>query len=73
MRIPAQVIAVEPLGAETLLMLALKDTKEAIVAHVGREAGARSGNSTTIALDTAAIHLFDVATKKAIPYFQRPI
>jgi multiple sugar transport system ATP-binding protein len=72
-RIPAQVIAVEPLGAETLLMLALRDTKEAIVARVGREAGVRSGDSTTIALDTAAIRLFDVATKKAIPCFQRPV
>jgi multiple sugar transport system ATP-binding protein len=72
-RIPAKVIAVEPLGAETLLMLALRDTKEAIVARVGREAGVRSGDSTTIALDTAAIRLFDVATNKAIPCFQRPV
>jgi ABC-type sugar transport system ATPase subunit len=72
-RIPAQVIEVEPLGAETLLMLALRDTKEAIVARVGREAGVRSGDSTTIAIDPAAIRLFDVATKKAIACFQRPV
>jgi hypothetical protein len=42
-------------------MLALRDTKEAIVARVGREAAVSSGDSTTIARDKAAIHLFDAA------------
>ena len=70
-RIPARVIAVEPLGAETLLMLALPDSKEEIIARVGRQTGVRSGDTTTVALDTAALHLFDPATKVAIPYFRR--
>jgi len=70
-RIPARVVAVEPLGAETLLMLAFGDAKEDVVAQVGRETALRSGDTTTIALDTAAVHLFDPATSKAIPCFQR--
>jgi multiple sugar transport system ATP-binding protein len=70
-RIPARVIAVEPLGAETLLMLTLPDSKEEIIARVGRQTGVRSGDTTTVALDTAALHLFDPATKVAIPYFRR--
>ncbi len=70
-RIPAQVIAVEPLGAETLLMLALGDAREEVVARVGRETGTKSGDTTTIAVDTTALHLFDPMSKKAIPCFQR--
>ncbi len=67
-QIPARVIAVEPLGAETLLMLALADSDEEVVAQVGRQTGLRSGDATTIAVDTAALHLFDSATNKAIPF-----
>ncbi|MGO8818339.1 MAG: ABC transporter ATP-binding protein [Terriglobia bacterium] len=70
-RIPARVVAVEPLGAETLLMLALPESKEEIVARVGRQTGVRSGDTTTVAMDTAALHLFDPATKVAIPCFRR--
>ncbi len=67
-QIPARVIAVEPLGAETLLMLALADSDEEVVAQVGRQTALRSGDATTIAVDTAALHLFDSATNKAIPF-----
>jgi multiple sugar transport system ATP-binding protein len=65
-RIPARVIAVEPLGAETLLVLALADSKEEVIAQVGRQTGLRSGDTAAIALDTTALHLFDPATNKAI-------
>jgi multiple sugar transport system ATP-binding protein len=70
-RIPVRTIAVEPLGAETLLMLSLANSKEEIIAQVGRQTGLRSGDDTTIALDTAGLHLFDPNTKKAIPCFHR--
>jgi len=69
--IPARVIAVEPLGAETLLVLALADLKEEVIAQVGRQTGLRSGASASIALDTTALHLFDPVTNKAIPCFDR--
>jgi multiple sugar transport system ATP-binding protein len=70
-RIPARVIAVEPLGAETLLVLALADSKEEVIAQVGRQTGLRSGATAAIALDTTALHLFDPATNKAIACFDR--
>jgi multiple sugar transport system ATP-binding protein len=70
-RLPARVVAVEPLGAETLLVLTLGDSKEEVVARVGRQTGLRSGATATIALDTTALHLFDPATNKAIPCFDR--
>jgi multiple sugar transport system ATP-binding protein len=70
-RIPARVVAVEPLGAETLVVLTLADSNKEVVARVGRQTGLRSGAAVTIALDTAALHLFDPSTNKAIPCFDR--
>ena len=70
-RIPARVIAVEPLGANTLLMLTLADSHEEVMAQVGRQTGLRSGDTATIKLNGAALHLFDPATNKAIPCFHR--
>jgi len=66
--IPVRVIVVEPLGAETLLVLASADASQEFVARVGRQTRLRPGDRTTIALDTARIHLFDGATSKAIPH-----
>ncbi len=65
--IPVEVIAVEPLGAETLLVVALGGTREEIIARVGRQTTLRAGAHATLALDTAQIHLFDPATTRAIP------
>jgi multiple sugar transport system ATP-binding protein len=61
----AQVGAVEPLGAETLLVLSLLGGKE-LIARVGRSTSLRVGERTQIAVDTAALHLFDPATGRAI-------
>jgi multiple sugar transport system ATP-binding protein len=65
-RLPARVVAVEPLGAETLLVVALGGSNEELIARVGRDTGLSNGDRFDIALDTAAIHLFDSATTKAI-------
>jgi multiple sugar transport system ATP-binding protein len=65
-RLPARVMAVEPLGAETLLVVALEVSNDELIARVGRETALRVGDRLDIALDTAAIHLFDPATTKAI-------
>jgi multiple sugar transport system ATP-binding protein len=65
-RLPACVVAVEPLGAETLLVVALDASNEELIARIGRDTSLRSGDRIDIALDTAAIHLFDTATTKAI-------
>ena len=65
-RLRARVVAVEPLGAETLLVVALDGSNDELIARVGRDTALRVGDNLDIALDTAAIHLFDPATTKAI-------
>ena len=65
-RLGARVVAVEPLGAETLLVVALDASSDELIARTGRETSLRTGDRFDIALDTAAIHLFDPATTKAI-------
>ncbi len=60
------VVAVEPLGAETLLVLSLDGADEELVARIGRETTLRPGDRTSISLDTSAIHLFDAATSRVI-------
>ena len=59
-------VAVEPLGAETLLVVALDGSNDELIARIGRDTALRSGDRLDIAVDTAAIHLFDPATTKAI-------
>ena len=66
--ISVRVIAVEPLGAETLLVLASADGSQEFIARVGRQTKLAPGDRTVIALDTARIHLFDAATTRAIPH-----
>jgi multiple sugar transport system ATP-binding protein len=65
-RLHARVIAVEPLGAETLLMLSLDAANAEVIARVGRDARCRSGDRLEIALDTNAVHLFDPATTRTM-------
>jgi multiple sugar transport system ATP-binding protein len=62
----ATVAAVEPLGAETLLVLTLDGVEEEVIARCGRETRLRPGGRATIMLDSAAAHLFDAATTRAI-------
>ena len=65
-RLPARVVAVEPLGAETLLVVVLDASSEELIARIGRDTELRNGDRLDIALDTAAIHLFDPSTTQAI-------
>ncbi|MBI3707025.1 MAG: sn-glycerol-3-phosphate ABC transporter ATP-binding protein UgpC [Proteobacteria bacterium] len=65
-RSPARVVAVEPLGAETLLVVALDVSSDELIARIGRDTALRNGDRFDIAIDTTAIHLFDPATTKAI-------
>ncbi len=59
-----RVDAVEPLGAETLLVLAFES--EELIARIGRDTSLRSGDSVALALDVGAIHLFDPTTGAAL-------
>ncbi len=62
--LPVRVIAVEPLGAETLLVLSLDG--EEVIARIGRDTALRGGDFVSITLDAGAIHLFDPATGGAL-------
>ena len=62
----SRVEAVEPLGAETLLMVSLDGSDAEMIARIGRDTALRRGDRLPLALDTAAIHLFDPATTRAI-------
>jgi multiple sugar transport system ATP-binding protein len=65
-RLLARVSGVEPLGAETLLVLTLDGCDGDLIARVGRDTSLRSGDRVEIAVDTTTIHLFDPDTTKAI-------
>jgi multiple sugar transport system ATP-binding protein len=65
-RLPARVVAVEPLGAETLLVISLDASGDELVARIGRDTALKSGDRLELALDMAALHLFDPVTTKAI-------
>jgi multiple sugar transport system ATP-binding protein len=65
-RLPVRVISIEPLGAETILLMALERSGEEVVARVGRDTLLSPGAKTDILLDPAGLHLFDKTTTIAI-------
>jgi multiple sugar transport system ATP-binding protein len=65
-RLSVRIVAVESLGAETLLVMALDASNQELIARIGRNTAVRSGDRLDIAVDTAAIHLFDPASTTAI-------
>jgi multiple sugar transport system ATP-binding protein len=65
--IQGRVASVEPLGAETLLLVALEGVEKEITVRAGRECSARIGDPLTLSLDLNAAHLFDPETTKALP------
>ena len=65
-RLAATVTAVEPLGAETLVLLAVGAGRTELIARLGRRTALAVGAAVAIAVDCTAIHLFDAATGKAI-------
>jgi multiple sugar transport system ATP-binding protein len=64
---PATVVAVEPLGAETLVVLTLAAVSQEVIARVGRETKLRPGDAAVFMIDTLAMHVFDTTTTRAIP------
>ena len=68
--VPVQVSVVEPLGAETLLVVMLDGGGEEIIARIGRTTELRSGDRLELAVDTAAIHVFDPDTTRAVELLQ---
>jgi multiple sugar transport system ATP-binding protein len=62
----ATVAAVEPLGAETLVVLTLEGMAQEVIARVGRETRLRVSDAATLMVDTVAMHVFDTRTTQAI-------
>ena len=65
--LPARLIAVEPLGAETILVLAPDGLEEEILARVGPEVALRPGDRVALELNLRAAHLFDPTSTRALP------
>ena len=61
------VAAVEPLGAETLVVLTLDGLAQEVIARVGRDTKLRPGDATEFMVDTVAMHVFDTRTMRSIP------
>jgi multiple sugar transport system ATP-binding protein len=65
-RLAVRVVAVEPLGAETLVVCELDGVSEDIIARVGRDTALATGDRVELYVDPGAVHLFDPATSQAI-------
>jgi multiple sugar transport system ATP-binding protein len=62
--IRGQVDAVEPLGAETLVLLSGPGFE--VTARLGRTVAVRVGEAATLHFDPAALHVFDPDTTRAV-------
>jgi multiple sugar transport system ATP-binding protein len=62
--VPAEVIVVEPTGAETELLVRVGTSQFVVVLH-GRTS-AEPGETIHLAIDTGAVHLFDPASGAAL-------
>jgi len=65
--LPTEVISVEPLGAETLLVLGAPGVGKDVIARLGRETVARVGEALEVHLDLHAMHLFNPKTTRKLP------
>jgi multiple sugar transport system ATP-binding protein len=63
---PGRVVAVEPLGAETLLILSVEGIEEDITARVGRESAREVGGPAGVGFDVRMVRYFDPETGAAI-------
>ena len=61
-----EVLAVEPLGAETILRVRLAGVAGDVIVRGPRNVAAKVGERVPLAYDLAAAHLFDPATQKRI-------
>jgi multiple sugar transport system ATP-binding protein len=65
-RLPAHILAVEPLGAETLVVAALSGHREEVIARVGRDSALVPGMDSLLWLDGGAVHVFDPGGNAAL-------
>ena len=65
-QVQADVLAVEQLGAETILRLQLPGVIDEVLMRAGRQVDVRSGTRVALSFDLAATHLFDPASTRRI-------
>jgi multiple sugar transport system ATP-binding protein len=65
--LPARLVAVEPLGAETILVLAPDGLTGEILARVGPEVDLRPGDQVGLTLNLRTAHLFDPLSTRVLP------
>ncbi len=59
--VPAEIVQVEPLGAETILAARLPGVERDVMARVGADSELKVGARCHLSLDLSAVHLFDAA------------
>jgi ABC-type sugar transport system ATPase subunit len=68
----AQVTTVAPLGAETILSLALPGVTQEALLRAGRDVALRPGDHVRVSCDLATASFFDPDTGRALP-FRTPV
>ena len=66
-RLRGTVVAVEPLGAETLVAVELAGGAGELTARLHRDTAVGRGEEVTLSVPEPALYLFDGASGKAIP------
>ena len=59
--IEAEIVQVEPLGAETILAARVPGVERDLMARIGPESDAAVGARRSLSFDLSAVHLFDAA------------
>ena len=65
--VPAEIVQVELLGAETILAARIPGVERDVMARVGATSKLKVGARCTLSLDLSAIHLFDAAGDAIAP------
>jgi len=62
----AEIVQVEPLGAETIVAARVAGLERDLMARIGADAEWSVGNRCTLALDLSAVHVFDASSGAAL-------
>jgi ABC-type sugar transport system ATPase subunit len=65
--VPAEIVQVELLGAETILAARITGVERDVMARVGATSQLKVGARCALSLDLAALHLFDAAGEAIAP------
>jgi multiple sugar transport system ATP-binding protein len=69
--IEAEIVQIEPLGAETILAARVPGLERDLMARIGADFSAEIGSKRTLSLDLSAIHLFDASGVTLAPGIKR--